>query len=155
MCRWLVIYHRQPINVKKMGNPIQGLGQPIRGPIQRRYGPNFICRVYFLRKSTDFYGIRTECQRKILIIHFLLYFLFLINLQILINHSLPYQSLIAPQFLPNFSPVCWSCAVELIPCLRGCKLEPSFKDIISYSRSLFSEWASSLKIHNIKICRLT
>ena len=34
----------------------------------------------------------------------------------------------------------WSCAFELIPCLRGCKLEPSFKDILYCSCYLFSAW---------------
>ena len=38
------------------------------------------------------------------------------------------------------SPVFWSCAVELLPCLRGWKLEFSFKYSLSWSRSLFSEW---------------
>ena len=32
----------------------------------------------------------------------------------------------------------WSCTVELLPCLRGCKLEPSLKDSLSWSCSLFS-----------------
>ena len=35
---------------------------------------------------------------------------------------------------------CWSCSVKLLSCLRGCKLEPSFKDSLCFSRSLFSAW---------------
>ena len=34
----------------------------------------------------------------------------------------------------------WGCAVELLPCLRGWKFEPSFKDGFSWSYSLFSAW---------------
>ena len=45
-----------------MGQPIQGPGQTIWGPIQRRFGPSCARRVLFLRKSTDFLDMRTECQ---------------------------------------------------------------------------------------------
>ena len=52
----------------------------------------------------------------------------------------------------------WSCDVKLIPCLRGCKLEPSLKDSLSWSRSLFSAWIfkkNSLKIHKADLARST
>ena len=39
------------------------MGQPIRGPIQRLFGLSCIRRVYFLRKSTEFYDLRAECQK--------------------------------------------------------------------------------------------
>ena len=35
---------------------------------------------------------------------------------------------------------CWSCTVELLSCLIGWKIEPSFKDRLSWSRSIFNEW---------------
>ena len=35
---------------------------------------------------------------------------------------------------------CQSCAVKLLPCLRGCRLEPYSKDSLSCSRYLFSAW---------------
>ena len=34
----------------------------------------------------------------------------------------------------------WGCDVGLLSCLRGWKLEPSFKDRFSWSYSLFSAW---------------
>ena len=34
----------------------------------------------------------------------------------------------------------WSCAVEILTCIRGYKLEPPFKDSLSWSYSLFSAW---------------
>ena len=45
-----------------MGQSIQGPGQKIWGPTQRRFGPSCARRVLFLRKSTDFLDMRTECQ---------------------------------------------------------------------------------------------
>ena len=80
-------------------------------------------------------------KELIIVVHLLLYFLVLINCQRSLDRLLPDHSKIAPQFLPNRSPVCWSCAVEILPFLKGCKLEPSsYKDSLSWSRSLFSEW---------------
>ena len=35
---------------------------------------------------------------------------------------------------------CWICTVELLPLLRGFKLELSFKNRLSFYRYLFSEW---------------
>ena len=46
-----------------MGHPIQGPVKLIVGPIQRHSGPYYVHRVYFLCKSTEFYDMRTECQR--------------------------------------------------------------------------------------------
>ena len=60
---------------------------------------------------------------------------------LLISHKFPVMSqLLDPLLFLNFSLVWWSCAVKLIPCLRGYKLEPSFKDSLSCFRYLFSEW---------------
>ena len=86
-------------------------------------------------------------KEKILLINFLLYLLFLLNWHRLIDGSLPDHSLIAPWSLPDLPPVWRSCAVEIIPCLRGCKLETSFKYSLSWYRYLFSEWNCSLNIH--------
>ena len=44
------------------GSRILGTGQPIQGPIQRRFGPFFICWVYFILKSTEFHDIHMECK---------------------------------------------------------------------------------------------
>ena len=45
------------------------------------------------------------------------------------------------RFRPVFFSVnCLICAVELLSCLKVCKLEPLFKIIPSFSRSLFSAW---------------
>ena len=38
--------------------------------------PSCVCLVFFLRKPTEFHEMRTECQRKLILIHFLLYSLF-------------------------------------------------------------------------------
>ena len=38
------------------------MGQPIRGPIQRRFGPSCVRQVYFICNSTEFHDMRTECQ---------------------------------------------------------------------------------------------
>ena len=38
------------------------MGQPIWGPIQRHFGPSDVHQVYFLRKSTEFHYMRTDCQ---------------------------------------------------------------------------------------------
>ena len=86
-------------------------------------------QIYFLQKSTELYDMRTECQ------------IIVIRLLLLIYHKSPAIAFspFTPQSLPNRAPVCWSCAVKLLPCLRGCKLETSFKYSLSLSRSLFSE----------------
>ena len=123
---------------------IWGTGQPIWGPIQRRFGMYFIPQVYFLRKSTKFHNMRADFQR-INTSHSYLTVLLIYNKFPEIDWSLTPWSLkffssISPQSLPNRSLVCWSCAVEIIPCLRGFKLEPSFKDTLFCSRYLFSEW---------------
>ena len=47
--------------------------------------PSCVRSVCFLRKSTEFHDMRTECQRKIILIYFLLYSLF----RSLLNHSCP------------------------------------------------------------------
>ena len=131
-----------------------------RGYIQRRFGLSCILQLYFLRKSTEFHFLQTECQR--ILIHFLP----------LIYHKSPaiakrcplpifHIPVFAPKSLPNISPIYpqslvgiivlqftlqfliilsgwifrtvflsldWlSCAVELVTCLRGCKLEHHFK----------------------------
>ena len=39
------------------------MGQPIQGPIKRRFFSSCGCRVYFLRKSTTIYDMRTEYQK--------------------------------------------------------------------------------------------
>ena len=115
----------------------------IRGPIQRNFGPSFIRQVYFIHKSTDCCDMRKDCQ-KIKTSHSFLTIL-------IISYKLPLiNQLLTPLSLKNFSPVCWSYAVKLLSCLRGCKLKPSFKDRLPWSRSLFSEWPSKtflLKIH--------
>ena len=41
-----------------------------RGHIMKRFGLSCICLLYFIRKYTEFYDMRTECQ--IIIIHLLL-----------------------------------------------------------------------------------
>ena len=41
-----------------------------RGHIMRRFGLSCIRPVYFIRKSTEFHDMRTECQR--ILIHLLL-----------------------------------------------------------------------------------
>ena len=64
---------------------------PRWGPIHGRFGPSCACRVYFLRKSTEFHVIRTECQ--IILFHFLL----------LISHKSPAIAKLLPSSLfgPN------------------------------------------------------
>ena len=86
-----------------MGQPIWGQGQPIQGPIQRRFGLSRVCKLYFKRESTEFHDIQVECQRIKLLVHYLLYFLFLISCKQLFDLSLPdhpktlpYHSSIAP-----------------------------------------------------------
>ena len=44
------------------GQPIRGPRQPTLWPIQRRFGPSWVSRVYFLHKSTYFHDMRAECQ---------------------------------------------------------------------------------------------
>ena len=91
MC-WIVRFHQQPINIEEMGQTIRGPGQTIRGPIQRRFGPSCIRRVYFIPMSTECHDIRTECQIINTFIHFLLYFLLIINCQQLLDYLLPNHS---------------------------------------------------------------
>ena len=109
------------------------MGQPIRRPIQRRFGPSCVRRVYFPRKSTEFYDMQTVCWR------INNYHSFLTVL--LISHKSPViAQLLTPQSIPNCSLVYWSCADKILPCLKVCKLESSFKDSLSCSRYLFSKW---------------
>ena len=77
---------------------IQGPGQPIRGPIQRYFGLSCIRRLYFLRKPTDFYDVRTECRGLNNSCSFITV--------PLISHKLPAISLsIDTQSLPSRSPM--------------------------------------------------
>ena len=46
----------------EMCQPIQGLGQPIRGSIQRRFGLYCIYQVYSFCNSTEFYDMWKKCQ---------------------------------------------------------------------------------------------
>ena len=77
--------------------------------------------------------------------------LFIINSQQSIDCSLPYHSPITPLSILYSSLVCLICTVGLIPCLRGCKLEPSLKERLSCSCSLFSEWTFKNIAHWISI----
>ena len=91
-----------------MGQTIWRPGQPIGGPIQRRFFSSCVRRVHFLRNSTEFNDMRAECQ-IIKISHSFLTVL-------IIYHQLPEiaQSL-APQSLKNRSPVApWSAESVLL-----------------------------------------
>ena len=129
------------------GYLIRGPAQLICGPIQRRFGPSWICRLYFLRKSTEFCDMRTYFQRT--------------------NNSYPFPTVLliynkspviawslVPRSLKNWSLVFWSFAVKLLPYIRGWKLEPSLKDRIACSRSLYREWTFR-NISNWRSIRLT
>ena len=37
----------------------------------KRFGMSYVCTLYFLQKSIEFYGMHKECQR--ILIHFLLF----------------------------------------------------------------------------------
>ena len=101
---------------------IPGPVQPILGLFQRCFGSSCIHQVYFLRKSTEFHDILTDCQRINKSRSF-------INV-LLMYHKFPLKYWpLSPRSLPDHSLVWWRCYVELIPYVRGCKLEPSFKDI--------------------------
>ena len=118
----------------------------------------FVRLVCFLRKSAEFHDMQTECQRNL--IHFLLPSKiasnFLLSTALFHIHSLITTWLLSCiimlqftlqilmflsgcRYIPVFiSLYCLSCAVKLFPCLRFLKLEPSFKNSLSWFRSLFS-----------------
>ena len=87
------------VSLVKYVKPLGRGGSNLRqGPIQRRFGPSCIRRVYFIPMSTECHDIRTECQ--------------IINTShsfftvLLISHKLPaIDQLLAPQSLPNRSPI--------------------------------------------------
>ena len=129
------------------------------GPTIRIFGLSCVRQVYFLCKSKEFHYMRTECQINIPTTYFSQF----IAIAERYMYSLPYHTLIANRSLPvqillhvtiqflillsgyRCRPVFlyldfWSCTVKLFPCLRGWKLELSFNDSLSCSRSLFSEW---------------
>ena len=77
--------------------------------------PSFVRQVCFVRKSTEFHDMRTECQRKIILIYFLLYSFFnhspitcaknfSLSNHMLPNHLLPNHFLYNAQSLITFSP---------------------------------------------------
>ena len=126
--------------LRKWFSRYMGPGQPIWGHIQRHFDLSCVYRIYFLRNSTEFRDMQAEFKR----IKTSRPFLTVIH----ISHKLPAISWsLAPQSFPNRSPVCWSCAVKLLPCFRGWKIEPFFKDSLSWSWSIFSEWTWSLNIN--------
>ena len=120
------------------------MGKLILGPIQRRFGPSCARRLYVMCKSTAFHDMQMECQRiknyHSFFTVLLIYHILLSITKFLTHRSLPNHSPINSWSPPNRPPVCWSCAAELLPFLRGCKLEPSFKYRLTCSCSLFSEW---------------
>ena len=123
-----------------MGQPVRGPGQLIQVPIQRNFGPSCVRQVYFICKSTEFHDIPKKCQ----IIKTFHLFITLI----IIYHKLPaIDRLLAPRSLSNRSLVCRSCAVELLPCLRGFKIETRFKEILSWYHSVLCERTISLNIY--------
>ena len=99
----LVRFYQGSINIEKNGNTAKG---KIRQHFQGCLRPSCVRRVYFLRKSTEFHDVRTECQRKSIIIHFLLYSLFRSLPDHLRPNLLAHRSLFAPRSLaPNHSPI--------------------------------------------------
>ena len=103
---WIVQFHQKPINVKKMGQPIQGPGPPIQGHIQRYFGLSCIRRVYFLCKYTEFHDMRKDCQRIKTYHSFM-------NIPIIYHKFSAIAQLLAPRSLKNFSPI----APQFPPCL--------------------------------------
>ena len=106
--------------------------------------------VYLLHMSAYFHDMQTVCQRINTSNSFL-------NILLISSKPPAIFELIAtrllkndPRLLPNRSLFCWSCSVKLLPCLRGWKLRPSFKDSLYCPCSFFSFYPSkncSFKIH--------
>ena len=95
MCSALVRFHHGPVNVEKTGKLLRGNTATFSGMSSSVLRPSSIFSTYM---STEFHDMRTECQIKSIIIHFLLYYFF----QSLPNHLRPNllacQSL-APQYV--------------------------------------------------------
>ena len=69
----LVIFYQGHINIEKMDMPLR---EKIRPHFQACIFPSCVRRVCVIHKSTDFHNMRIECQRKTVLINFLLHYLF-------------------------------------------------------------------------------
>ena len=122
-------------------------GSDNTGTYPHTFFPPCVRWLYFIFKSTDFHDIRAEFHR-INNSHSL-------PTLLLTSHKSPEISWFLPSRLfPNHSPVWWICYVKLLPLLRGCRLEPSFKYRISCFRYLISEWTFK-NISHWRTTRLT
>ena len=106
-CCWIVRFPQRPINVDKMSQPIFVTGRPIRGTVQRRFGPSCVLQVYFICKFTEFHGMRMECKIINNSRSFITVPLIIVNRQQFLDCSLPNRSLIASQSLPSLINICY------------------------------------------------